>query len=174
MTIPSDVRSNIKTLLWDEAASADWCRLGQAEKARYYEHWSRDARIGLRLARYMDQAQVRVYIKDTLLKGYGLAELADPTRALRALGLDGVDSAAVRYTKPHGLRLADRRVLCWGRAQDWKGILMAVHERAFLNEGLPFAAVLTQSSGRYYDTITRDMVERAAACLGITTLVWLE
>jgi hypothetical protein len=174
MSIPDEVRAAIRDKLWDEASRVDWCSLGQGDKARFYELWTRDSQIGERLTCYMDRGQVRVYIKDTLLKGYGPARLADPSRPMRAVGLLGNEPVLERYTKPHGLRLADGRVLCWGRALDWKVVLTAVHERTYLGHGKPFAAVLTQPSGRYCDIFTRGMVGDAARRLGIAVLAWLD
>jgi hypothetical protein len=174
MTIPSATRTSLKQRLWDTADKLGWNNLSQADKARYYEVWTKDAEIGGVISRYMDGGQVRVYIKDTLLKDYGRVRLADPVRPLRALGIDGQAADAERYIKPHGRRLEDGRVLCWGRADDWKAVLMAVHERAFASKGKPFAVVLMSSCGRYHDAHGRAVVEDAAKKLGIERIVWLD
>lgn len=174
MTIPNNIRDVLKTKLWDIADELDWSSLGQGDKARYYEIWTRDPEIGGRLSRYMDGGQVRVYIKDTLLKAYGRVRLADPDRPLRVVGLPGDAKPVEEYIKPHGRRLEDGRVICWGRADDWKAILMAVHERAFVNKGQPFAVVLMRASGRYHEVHARAVVEDAARRLGIDRVRWLD
>ena len=174
MSIPSATRAGLKKKLWDEADRLGWSELSQAEKARYYEVWTKDPQIGGVVSRYLDGGQVRVYLKDTLLKDYGRARMADPHRALRALGLKDQAGFVEEYIKPHGRRLEDGRVVCWGRADDWKAILMAVHERAFMGKGLRFGAVLMFSSGRYHEAHGRAVVEDAARRLGIQHIVWLE
>ncbi|MBA4388342.1 MAG: hypothetical protein C0404_10200 [Verrucomicrobia bacterium] len=173
MTIPSATRSILKQRLWDIADQLGWNNLGQADKARYYEVWTRDPVIGGVISRYMDGGQVRVYIKDTLLKDYGRVRMADPGPPLRSLGIDGQVASVEKYIKPHGRRLDDGRVLCWGRADDWKAILMAVHERAFYSDGEPFAAVFMSSCGKYHDAHSRAVVMDAAKKLGIERIVWL-
>jgi hypothetical protein len=91
----------------------------------------------------MDSGKVRVYIKDTLLKDYAGHRLADDVAPLRALGFSSPFAEAEEtYVKPHGRRLLDGRIVCWGRAEDWKSILMALHERAYVRESArPHAAV---------------------------------
>ena len=174
MTVPKGVRLGIKQKLWLAAEQLRWSSLGQSEKARYYEIWTKDSEIGGLLARYMDRGQIRVYIKDTLLKDYGRVTLADPVRPMRALGIDVNASIAEKFIKPHGRRLEDGRILCWGRADAWKAILMALHERAFPKGRKPFGVVMMSASGRYHDLTEREVVEDAARKLGIEKLVWLE
>jgi hypothetical protein len=79
------------------------------------------------------------------------------------------------YEKPHGQRLADGRVICWGRVDAWKTILLALHERTFSHRGTrPFGAVLSQASGRFNEPHTRALVEDAAGKLGVERVVWLD
>jgi hypothetical protein len=127
------------------------------------------------LARYIDRGQVRVYLKDTLLKDYGRERLADESRPFRVLDIAATTEVAEAYIKPHGRRLRDGRVISWGRADDWKSVLMAVHERAYAREdSRPFAAVLVQSGGRFHEPHVRAPIEDAASKLGIERLVWLD
>ena len=80
-----------------------------------------------------------------------------------------------RYRKPHGVMLDDGRVVAWGKAMSWRAILLAVHERAYGDNGAqPFAAVFFRSTGRYRDDRTRKMVHDAASKLGVEEVVWLE
>ena len=68
MRIPADIKENIRKALWEAAADLDWSGLSDMEKSKYYELWTRDPAIGGQLAHFMDPRQVRVYIKDSLLK----------------------------------------------------------------------------------------------------------
>ena len=149
--------------------------LSPADKSRYYEAWTKNLDIGGQLSRYIDQGQVRVYIKDTLLKDYMRSRLAASELPFRVLGIPGPVSITETYTKPHGRQLDDGRVICWGRAEDWKTILMAMHERAFSNSVTrPYAAVFLFSSRRFHEDHTRVPVADAAEKLGVEYVVWLD
>ena len=175
MNVPDTTRNSLKAKLWEQADRLDWAMLSPTDKSRHYEVWTRDANIGGRLSRYMDQGQVRVYIKDTLLKDYMRWRLASLERPFRVLGIPESVSIAETYTKPHGRRLQDGRVICWGRAGDWKTILMALHERAFKNAATrPYAAVFLFSSGRFHEDHARQLVADAAEKLGIEKIIWLD
>ena len=175
MSVSDKVREDLKERLWRLADEIVWMNLSQSQKAKYYEDWTRDPKIGGVLARYIDKGQVRVYLKDTLLKDYTRTRLADTCRPFRVLDIPQTAPVSRSYVKPHGRKLEDGRVVCWGRAEDWKLVLMAVHERAHLSKnGKPFAAVLLQTAGRYQSREVRDMVEAASKKLGIEKLVWLE
>jgi hypothetical protein len=127
------------------------------------------------LVRFIDNGKIRVYIKDTLLKDYPRARLADEKRPLRVCGVEENAEVVNRYVQPHGRRLADGRIVCWGRAEDWKSILMALHERAFLiKNSKPHAAVLMYADGRFREAQFRAMVKAAAQKLCIAAVVWLD
>ena len=175
MSVPDTTRTTLKARLWRQADSLDWAMLSPTDKSRYYEAWTKNSDIGGRLTRYMDHGKVRVYIKDTLLKDYMRSRLAGSERPFRVFGIPDSVSIAETYTKPHGRRLADGRVICWGRADDWKTILMALHERAFNNCGTrPYAAVFLFSSGRFHEDHAREPVADAAEKLGVERVVWLD
>jgi len=175
MSIPDSLRLELRNRLWNIADQIGWFRLSAGEKAKQYEIWTRDPEIGGTLVHYMDLGQIRVYLKDTLLKDYGRIRLSDPERPMRVLDLSDDVNIREVYIKPHGRRLADGRVFCWGRADDWKTILMAVHERAFRAAGgSPFAVVLMFSSGRYHEPDARRVVENAAEKLGVARIAWLD
>lgn len=175
MTIPAHVRTEVRKRLWDIADDLGWASLPASTKARYYEHWTRDPSIGGILSRYIDRGQVRVYLKDTLLKGYARSRLADASRPFRILDIPDTARIVEEYIKPHGRRLDDGRIVCWGRADDWKLVLMAVYERAYSAKGArPFGVVLMMPVGRLYEVQVREMVEDAAGKLGIERLVWLD
>lgn len=175
MNVPEQVRLELKRRLWDIADQAGWMNLSTLRKSRYYEDWTQDAEIGGLLARFMDKGKVRLYIKDTLLKGYVRERLSDQSRPLRVLGIEEPVDVAEEYAKPHGRRLVDGRIVCWGRAEDWKSIFMALHERAFVCKGSrPFGAVLMYADGRFREPKLREMIQAAAEKLVVERLVWLD
>ncbi len=174
MSIPDNVRGEIKESLWEEADRLDWASLSASEKARQYTMWTETPSLGGRLASFMDPRQVRVYIKDTLLKDYTRERMADPDRVLRILGIAADTTTEQTFIKPHGRRLSDGRVIAWSRANDWKLTFMALHERAFESGGRPYAAVLFEAATKYPDPPTRKVVESAARKLEIEQLIWLD
>ncbi|MBI5499766.1 MAG: hypothetical protein HY907_05955 [Deltaproteobacteria bacterium] len=149
--------------------------LTAAEKTVYYQRWTADPAIGGVLNRYMETARVRVYIKDAMLKPYARLRLADWARCSRVLGVSADAEVAESFIKPHGRRLADGRVICWGNAAAWKIVLTAVFERSYGRSGVrAYAAVLLRATGRYRDDGVRAMVADAATRLGVERLVWLD
>ena len=175
MSVPDDVRERLKTFIWSRADDIGWIDLSANDKTTYYENWTNDPEVGGVLARYIDKGQVRVYLKDSLLKEYVRRQQADGTRPFRVLRISLKAKTEESFIKPHGRRLADGRVVCWGRADDWKGVLMAMHERTYGRANAkPFAAVFMRAIGRYGESKVRMMVETAAKKLGIRRVVWLE
>jgi len=173
MSVPASVRNEIKERLWAEADRLRWSSLPATDKTRYYSVWTETESIGGRLGHYMDPRKVRVYIKDTLLKSYTREASANPSRVLRVLGVDDEIQKEWVYIKPHGCLLADGRQIAWSRAADWKGTLMALHERAH-ESGEPYAVVLTEASPKFGMASQREVVESAASKIGIQQLVWLD
>jgi len=175
MSVPERVRDEMKRLLRQRADEIGWLHLPAPRKSLMYEQWSTDPSIGGVLGRYIDSRRVRVYIKDTLLKDYVRSRLADDTLPLRAVDIAPEAAVAETYIKPHGRRLTDGRVVCWGRADDWKAVLLAAYERAYPRNGSrPFGAVLLGAVGRYGQDDIREMVEDAAKRLGVERVAWLE
>lgn len=174
MTVPDTTRTELKKKLWQRADDLGWITLSPSDKTQHDEAWTKDPEIGGRLGRFLGQGQVRVYIKDTLLKAYAQSSLADHQRPFRVLGIPGAAAVIETYTKLHGRRLEDGRVICWGRADDWKAVLMALNERTFGNScSLPHAAVFLYSLGRFHEAQARELVEDAVTRLGIARVIWL-
>src|SRR5262245_39228591 len=113
MSLPERIRDEVKELLWHEADRLGWSSLSANDKARYYTIWTEAEKIGGRLAGFMDPRQVRVYIKDTLLKSYTRERLDNEGRVYRILGLPADSPAVASYIKPHGRRLSDGRQIVW-------------------------------------------------------------
>lgn len=173
MSVPAHVRQEVKERLWAEADRLSWSTLSTTDKSRYYTLWTETEEFGGRLDRYMDARQVRVYIKDTLLKSYARETSANPAQARRVLDIAEEAQIAQTYIKPHGLLLVDERQIAWSKASEWKATLMALHERGF-DRGTPYAAVFTESGAKYGLQAQRLVVENAAQKLGIERVVWLE
>ena len=173
MTVPDEIRDRLKTQLWQSADEIDWLWLGPVEKTQRYENWAQDPEVGGVLSRYMDVRQIRQYIKDTLLKKYPQARQADAIKPLRLLELDPAAPFVKSFIRPHGRQLCDGRIVCWGRAADWKSVLLATHERAFqVKNAMPYGVVLLQSSTKFGTSEARSVVVDAAQKLGVEKLIW--
>ena len=175
MTIPDTIRDDVRAKLWSAADDLRWSTLPDAERAKQYELWTRDPAVGGRLGHFMDPRRVRVYIKDSVIKPYQRSRLSLlEAEVWRLLSFPAPGPAAKRYIKPHGRRLPDGKIVCWGNSRDWKLILMAVFERAHGQPGCEsFGAVLVES-GRTSEEHRRRLVQEAAARLAIHKLAWLE
>jgi hypothetical protein len=174
MSVPDNVRKTLRQQLWTLADELGWMNLPTTDKKKLYENWTGDQKYGGTLARYIDKGQVRVYLKDTIMKEYTRAAGADSSRPLRLLKLPADTTFAQTYIKPHGRRLNDGRIICWGRASDWKLVLMALHERSANHENTtPFAAILANATGRFAEPSVRRMIEDAATKLTIQKLLWV-
>lgn len=173
MSVPASVRREIRDRLWAEADRLNWPTLPATDKSRYYTVWTETENVGGALGRYMDPRQVRVYIKDTLLKPYAREASANPALPYRVLGLADGQKTVSTFIKPHGRLLADGRQIAWSKASEWKATLMALHERAF-ERGTPFAVVLTEAGAKFSLPSQREVVQSAATKLGIERLVWLD
>ncbi len=173
MNLPDRIRDQLRERMWRIADEIDWLALGSTEKTQHYENWTKDPEVGGVLQRYMAVGQVRVYIKDSILKDYPRARRADQDKPFRMLGLEAKVEVKRVFIKPHGRLLADGRIVCWGRAADWKAILLAVFERSFtIRDAKPYAAILSESAGKYSETTARAVVVEAAKRLKIEKLIW--
>jgi hypothetical protein len=175
MMIPAIIRDGIRDRLWATADELGWSTLPDTDRAKYYEIWTRDPTIGGQIGHFMDPRKVRVYIKDSLIKPYERARLSlNENDVWRLLSLPTPDLVSESFIKPHGRRLPDGRVVCWGRSRDWKLILMAVFERGRAHSrARAFGAVLLET-GRTSEKNKRQLVLEAARRLGIEKLAWLE
>lgn len=172
--IQPQIRDAIQAKLWAECDERGWIWLPYAERAPFYERWTKDPAIGGQLAHMMDPRAVRVYIKDTLVKPYVRERLLGSEElVLGALQINLEISAVRRYIKPHGVKLEDGRVLCWGRSREWKSILLAIFERGTASDASPFGGVLVES-GQTEAPAKRALVRDAATRLGIVCLEWLD
>lgn len=170
--LPPPVKKDVQEKLWTRAAAMDWESMTVIERAKQYAVWVSDPEIGGVLAAYMDARRVHPYLKDTLMKPFARANVSDAGRALSALGLPVGGAVIERYERPHGVRLQQRGVVCWGKADDWKLVLMAAHERAFAKRSLIAGVVLLPPLARFLHTQSREVVEDAGRKLGIAQVAW--
>ena len=175
MKIPDAKLSKIKTKLWKVADERNWPTLSDSEKTSLYEEWIRDEEVGGVLSRYIEPTNIRVYIKDTIMKPYTMERIKDVEPIFKVLRLPLDTAVTQKYIKPHGRQLTDGRIVCWGLSRDWKTILFAVYERAFTASGAtPFAAIILFPTGKCQQLKYRRMVEVAAEKLGIEKLIWYD
>jgi hypothetical protein len=173
MSVPDNIRDQLTQKLWASADAIDWLALGPAEKSQHYDNWTHDTEVGGVLSRFMDIRQVRVYIKDSLLKKFPQVRQADATKPFQLLSISATTQITKIFIRPHGRQLCDGRIVSWGRAADWKAVLLATHERSFRIKGArPYAVVLLKSAGKYGTDEARAVVMDAAAKLGIERLIW--
>jgi hypothetical protein len=173
--IPPSIRDMLKQTLWQQCDDLGWMSLRDAERARYYELWTRDTSIGGQLAHVMDPRKVRVYIKDSLVKPYARSRLSlNEAEVWRLLDLTDTDRSVQTYIKPHGRRLDDGRIVSWGRSRDWKSILMAVFERSRVQTSFSAFGVVLIESGKTEADRSRALVKEAAQRLDIPKLAWLD
>jgi hypothetical protein len=165
----------MQTRLWEIADDRNWPTLSDQQRTSLYQEWIRDDEIGGVLSRYLDARFVRVYIKDTIMKPYSRERISSLSPILKLIGLSENAVVAETYVKPHGRRFSDGKVVCWGLSRDWKAILFAVFERAYLApKGVPFAAVIMYPTGKSQQPKYRQMVQAAAERLGIQHSLWFE
>jgi hypothetical protein len=175
MALPKAVRTRIRELVWAEADQIGWVTLPDASRSRKYEEWTGHPEVGGVLGRYVDAKQVRVYLKDSVIKPYTHALESDDGRVLRTLGIQDPAPVEVHFTKPHGRRLSDGRVVCWGQARNWKAVLLAVWERArSFPDATPYSAVLVAAYGPWAEPGLRSKARDLADRLGVERLVWLD
>ena len=147
--------------------------MSPAAKSRHYYIWSRDPSIGGKIGQYGDRTEIRVYLKDSVMKGYSQARLSDPSQPFRVLGLEAHCSVLAEYVKPHGRLLGNGSLVVWGRCADWKSVLMATFERLRNEETTNAQAVLFEACGPLAEEPFKQMVLDAGLRLGIKRLVIL-
>ena len=143
MKIPIAVFRGIQERIWAEADQKGWQTLADHQKSTMYENWIRDPLVGGKISQYMSAGNVRVHIKDTIMKPYGRERTKEFAPILKMLDLPESSKSIEDYVKPHGRRLEDGKVICWCLARHWENVLIAVYERAYLvQRAVPFCAIL--------------------------------
>lgn len=172
MSVPADVKKDICCRLWAQADTLDWVHLSIPQKTQQYEIWAKDTSIGIQLSHYMTLDRVHPYIKDSLMKPYAKQKKLSTDNIFKLLVVDS-EFVVEDYIKPHGVRLDDGRIVCWGRAVDWKIILLSLFERSQIRpDFVPFAAVLSDSSGKFNSMYFNNIIGPASKLLGIQRIVF--
>jgi hypothetical protein len=174
MAVPSKVRETIKEKIWEEADRIDWMSMNITQKSIQYNQWAEDEALGIVLSHYIPYQSVHKYLKDSILKPYSRSKQPKNIDISRLLNLD--DSLVEQdYVKPLGFRLDDGLIVCWGRAVDWKIVLLSIFERSKeRGDYAPHAAILTDSSGKFLSDNWRSMVKDASDLLGIERILFLD
>jgi hypothetical protein len=150
-----------------------WDRLSGGERSSAYGRWTDDPEIGGVLGRYLKKGEIRVYIKDTLLKPYTRSRRSDPRSYLKMAGLTTIAEFIETRIKPHGVLLEDGTMLVWANARDWKAALAALHEWSF--ERVDVArriVVLEAAAGKFQEAKIRRLVADAARRLDVEPPIW--
>jgi hypothetical protein len=171
--LPQPIKLEVRDRLWRKADGLGWKGMTVIERAKQYGIWVEDPEVGAILANYIDPRKVHSYIKDTLMKPYSRAAMSDSAVVLNSVGVTA-DTVGEQYERPHGALIQGKGVVCWGKADDWKLVFLAVHERAFQRHEKPFAAVLLPPLTRFLMAEDRAVVEDARVRLGFERLVWLD
>lgn len=175
LKVPKYIRDQLRERLWALADDARWLNLNDRERADLYVRWSRDQVVEELLLHYMDRAEIRVYLKDSVLKPYPRERLSDPAIPAGVLGLEGDLAIEEKFIKPHGIRLSGGDLICWGAAEKWKAILLACFERSWGRPTISSTrAVLLNSIGQFADTNKQRLVEDVAKRLDVSQVVWHE
>lgn len=170
MAVPSDVKTALSKIIWKEADELDWTHISIHQKAVQYKFWAQDERIGQVLSRYMPIERVHPYIKDSMLKAYANSKKLHAKVVLGFLHLDS-SARAAKYKQPFGIRLDDGKIVCWGRALDWKIILLAIFERSLERSSYSaHSVILTDSHGKFASTKFQGIVKEAARKLEIDSV----
>lgn len=79
-----------------------------------------------------------------------------------------------RFIKPHGVLVAKRALVHWGRADDWKVMVTTSYERARTLEVVETSLVFFRAVPRFAGSHVRALVEEAATRLGATHCTWFD
>jgi hypothetical protein len=173
--IPLKIKNDIHARVWSEADGINWLRLGDVEKSRQYEKWMMDPNVGGVIGQFVDQRNIRVYLKDSVMKPYNRERTKGIASIFGVLGIPETEVCRMEWIKPHGRILFDHRCLCWGPAKDWKSIILSVYERAHRNPpSTPFAAVFVGPLGKMAQSAEQNLVADVARKLGLKKIVWGE
>jgi len=173
MKIPQEILLKLRELVWARADELGWVGLTDGMRSLHYASWAKDPAIEGILSRFLDAQSIRVYLKDTVMKPYCKEQQKDASPIFQALMIDPSSPIVSTFTKPHGCRLGDGRVLCWGAARDWKNVLIAVYERSRSGNGRPFAAVLLNGKHLAATGGLQDSVADVSRRLLIEKVLWL-
>ena len=174
-SVPHEVRERLREDIWKQADQLGWSALSDVDRALFYEHWTEDPTIGGVLSRFLKKGQVRVYVKDSLLKPYLRSRAASFESVRRHLGILGQPVVLKTRIKPHGVLMEDGTMVVWARARDWKSALLGLFEWSSRHNGIARRrVVLFDSNGRFSSISERAIITSAALALSIEMPIFLD
>jgi hypothetical protein len=172
MAIPTVIRSIIFEKLWSEADRIGWNKLTISEKTLQYKNWAQEDEIGGILSKYMSVERVHPYIKDSIMKSYVKNNRESVPNILRIAGFSSEEKVVKEYVKPFGILLESNEMIVWGRAVDWKIIMLSIYERTYKNNFIPQCVILNTHHGRFSTTEFRDLIFSSSQQLGIKSVIF--
>jgi hypothetical protein len=171
--VPLKILKELHSRVWADADAVNWLRLADPERSRQYERWISDPNVGGVIGQFVDERNIRVYLKDSVMKPYTRERTKGVGAVFGALGIPETEVCLSEWIKPHGRILFDQRCICWGPADDWKSIILAVYERAYRNPpATPYAAVFIGPPGKMAQAGEQNLANAVARKLGLKKLVW--
>lgn len=173
MAIPEETRQMVYERVWSKADSIGWNGLTITEKTEQYRNWAVSDEVGGVLSKYMDVERVHPYIKDSIIKAYSKSTSLSVDKALNLAGIQNDNHTVVeKFIKPFGVRLSGNDIILWGRAVDWKIVLLAMFEKTYGNDYIPKCAILTNCFGKFDTTYFEGLINSAAAKFGIQSVIY--
>ena len=169
----SDIKDTVTRKVRKLADKNDWSRLSIHARTKLYEEWTNDPEIGGALTRVMDANQVRVYLKDTVIRNYARSKRPELLKLLNAMSIPCQD-VSKRYSRPTGVLCDNSSLYTLTVAKEWKNALMSAFERANEEGGITQNKLFIRehNAGRFVDASHRALIEAAAKRLDIN-VVWL-
>jgi hypothetical protein len=181
--LPEPIRVQVITELYGQADELDWDLLTSREKAKQYEVWIDDPKVGGVLTRFLEPGRARVWIKDVPMKEYarareGIGSFAQFTES-RFLGPDDLISRALGKNwhviegsvreKPMQCRATDghaERYVFWGKPQTFRDLVWAGVNQAVATEETPLL-IVTLQDGHQLQVSERNRQEAIARHCGL-------
>lgn len=163
-----DAKQQIIDRIFAIADQVDWMYLPQPAKRLYYEEWTSDPQIGGVLAEIVGQENVRVHLKDTIMKLYARSRQPELPALLEAMSVH-YDEITRKYEKPDAILCDGIALYTIAPAKQWKTSLMSAYERAYDARGLTKNLLFFTEhvTGRFVDRSYQEMIEAAGLKLGV-------
>jgi hypothetical protein len=160
--VPDQIRSEVITELYRQAADLDWELLSVGGKKLQYRKWVEDPRVGGRLREFWDDHRIGTWIKDTPMKEYARAQegfgsmaayaatryAPGPESLVRtAIGNDWRIRPGSLDEKPmHCLAVSggSERYVCWGKPAVFRDLTWAALSKAITMPSRPMMIVTIQ------------------------------
>jgi hypothetical protein len=162
------IKESVKKKLHAIADKIDWVHLTISERKQYYEAWTKDPEIGGALSSILEPSQVRVYLKDTIMRSYSENQRIGLQDLIISLNIS-CSEVIRRYEKPETILCADNQLFTLVIAKDWKTAIMNAFERGQEIKRLSTneVFVIDHTTGRFVDKSYRQLIEDAAKRLNI-------